>query len=860
VRPEVNLTETPDAGVAASDSGENESSPPDVLGEPALKATLFGVGPSFAMIDRPRAQQGPGKSTFVGPAPAAGDKLFSTPSLKSTLMGPTPVAAAPKVSPPSIKSTLMGPATPLPPSIASVASAELPVDTVFANAFKVVRTLARGRTSTLYEAALQGVGKRYALKVLRRAPGVDEQALQRFVHDARVASRVESAHLVEVTRAGFDGASECPWIAMELLEGETLAARLERLEAGAAPPADEAWRVLTGVCRGLAKAHHQGVAHGDLRPSNVFLSNATDGPSEVKLVDFGVAQLFEAWRDDGGAEAATWRAPELPSRDVTPAADVWSLGLLAFLLFTGRSYWEGTSPASPLDLRVVPASARAEALGRAALLPRGFDAWFAQCVSRTPAARFASARELGAALATVQPVPHPEHVLDYTPSRGASTASSPPAARKVTTRPSTAPSASLDGAERPSRSAFATPAARPPAPRAPRSPIHAPLTQADAPPSAPPRSAVITQSAVRAATPSGSPAPLYGARAPSPPGNASPAAGVRISTPGFPSVMPGARASSPPNTPSPANGVRVSAPAFPTPMNGMPPAASGLSLSSSVTGSGSHRAATTTGSHRAATPSGSHRAATPSGSHRAATTTGSHRAATTTGSQRTLTTSGAQSSLTASGAQRALSSQYAQAALGAHPMPLVATPFAQRPTAPPPPLPTPQHTKMLVMMGFVLGSLASLALALFVVARRDTSAQTSVGEVAVAQPEPAAPAAPAALSGAAHRWNGTLATDDAQWSFVLSLRVSGTAATGWFSWRAVSVPGARPGVQVRENVEGDYDPATGAFELHGTATTNPSLLPVNAYRLRGSPDGALVGTALDASSRIEATPEARGGR
>ena len=89
---------------------------------------------------------------------------------------------------------------------------------------------------------------------------------------------------------------------------------------------------------------------------------------------------------------------------------------------------------------------------------------------------------------------------------------------------------------------------------------------------------------------------------------------------------------------------------------------------------------------------------------------------------------------------------------------------------------------------------------------------------------------------------------------MLALRVNQRAVTGWFSWTAAQVPGVRDGEQVRENVEGSIDPTTGAIELHGTATTNPNLLPVNAYRLRVGADGALAGSTLDPNERIAGAP------
>ncbi len=302
--------------------------------------------------------------------------------------------------------------------------AALPEGTVFCGDFRIVRVIARGGMGTVYEAVQLSTGRRRALKVLHRRCAPDDPNSQRFLEEARVKSRVDSEHMVDVVVAGVDHASGSLWIAMELLEGETLADRLLELTPGDPLPSDEAWRVLGQLCRGLARAHQQGVVHRDLKPANVFLARGANGPVTVKLLDFGIAHIMGSARGDALAVGTPlWMAPEQVTRgEITPATDVWAVGLIAFRLFTGRNYWLHALPGDQtihglLDEittePLVSATARAEAHGFSRDLPERFDAWFARCVARDPSSRFRSAREMAAALADIMPAASSMPVLDY---------------------------------------------------------------------------------------------------------------------------------------------------------------------------------------------------------------------------------------------------------------------------------------------------------------------------------------------------------------------------------------------------------------------------------------------------------------
>lgn len=252
----------------------------------------------------------------------------------------------------------------------------------------------------------RSTGKRRALKVMHPQLVRDPRNRARFLQEARLGARLESDHVVDVVAAGVDDASGTPWLAMELLQGEDLAAALAR--RGCFAPG-EVLELLRQLCHALSAAHRLGIVHRDVKPENVFLAvgRRSDVAFTVKVLDFGIAKVLE----EAGASRSTtgvlgspmFMAPEQANAlAASPATDVWALGLLAFNLLLGRSYWRSVdAPGSTLQGLLVellveplePASARALAFGLAERLPPGFDAWFARCVHRDPSQRFQSAQE-----------------------------------------------------------------------------------------------------------------------------------------------------------------------------------------------------------------------------------------------------------------------------------------------------------------------------------------------------------------------------------------------------------------------------------------------------------------------------------
>jgi serine/threonine protein kinase len=297
---------------------------------------------------------------------------------------------------------------------------------VFDGQFRVVRPLAQGGMGAVYVVEQLATARPRALKLMHPSLVHDAKSRERFEREAQVAGRIASDHVVEVIAAGVEAQTGTPWLCMELLEGEDLAARMAR---GRPPPGD-ALEIVKQLGHALAAAHRAGIVHRDLKPENLFLAapRREGVPFTLKVLDFGVAALVQdatgASQSTQGVGSPLWMAPEQADAGrVAAATDVWALGLLVYHLLTGSVFWNAARTRSALtgllvEILVEPlpaASARAREHGLEGLLPRGFDTWFERCVVRDPATRFAEAGPAIAELVTLLTGNTPSRAPDTRP-------------------------------------------------------------------------------------------------------------------------------------------------------------------------------------------------------------------------------------------------------------------------------------------------------------------------------------------------------------------------------------------------------------------------------------------------------------
>jgi eukaryotic-like serine/threonine-protein kinase len=211
--------------------------------------------------------------------------------------------------------------------------------------WRIVRELAHGGTSTVYEAVHRN-GRRAAVKVLRPGLAADHRGRARFLRESSLANRVDHPGVISVIDEDItpDG---MVFLVMELLVGETLEQRWTRL--GRRVPAGDAIAIAAEMMEPLVAVHHVGIIHRDLKPSNVFLS--TQG---LKLLDFGVARLREISADESaitrsGSMLGTpaFMAPEQARGhwdEVDARTDIWAASAILFALLTGRFVHDGETP------------------------------------------------------------------------------------------------------------------------------------------------------------------------------------------------------------------------------------------------------------------------------------------------------------------------------------------------------------------------------------------------------------------------------------------------------------------------------------------------------------------------------------
>lgn len=214
--------------------------------------------------------------------------------------------------------------------------------------YEITQLLGRGGMGRVYEAINPTIGKRVVVKMLHPDVAAHRDAVARFHREAQAASAAESPHIVSIFDAGFadDGA---PFIVMELLRGETLAARLRR---DGTLDATETTRIMVQVLRGLSRAHAAGITHRDLKPDNIFLVDRDPEPTFAKILDFGVSKIDRAGNEGmtltrEGVVLGTpaYMSPEQAQglADVDARSDVWSVGAILYECLAGQPPFSGAT-------------------------------------------------------------------------------------------------------------------------------------------------------------------------------------------------------------------------------------------------------------------------------------------------------------------------------------------------------------------------------------------------------------------------------------------------------------------------------------------------------------------------------------
>lgn len=268
--------------------------------------------------------------------------------------------------------------------------------------YQIVQVLGRGAFGAVYEARRLPINKPVALKVLHAKHADNPDIVRRFLNEARAVAQIQHPHIVDTSDLGMVG--DCPFLAMEMLQGETLEARLRASLAARGVPLNptEAADLLLPIVSAVAAVHALGVVHRDLKPENIFIAQVR-GADCPKLLDFGIAKFHHAQDDSATATSAVlgsplYMSPEQyrHSKGVGSSADLWSLGVILYRLCTGNHpFRRGTVIEvyeSVCNDAIVPPSVLHPSL------PKALDELVEQCLAKDVAHRFATAHALGAAL------------------------------------------------------------------------------------------------------------------------------------------------------------------------------------------------------------------------------------------------------------------------------------------------------------------------------------------------------------------------------------------------------------------------------------------------------------------------------
>ena len=278
---------------------------------------------------------------------------------------------------------------------------ELHSGTILDQRYEVVSLIGRGGFARIYKAIQLGMGRPVALKVFDPAiqTGDPRSFAARFEQEAIALSRLRSPATVTVYDFG-QTANGVLYMALEFVDGLALDAALS---SGQPLEPTRVAHIMRQILESLREAHHYGILHRDIKPSNIMLHEHMGERDLVKLLDFGIARLFDDEGDDDvrqtreGVLIGTPRymAPEAIAGEATPASDLYSFGLVVYELLTGKKAYTAKGNIELIESQLDPNSVK---LPASLLVPSNFRAIVDRMLEKDRAARWGGADEIIEAL------------------------------------------------------------------------------------------------------------------------------------------------------------------------------------------------------------------------------------------------------------------------------------------------------------------------------------------------------------------------------------------------------------------------------------------------------------------------------
>jgi serine/threonine protein kinase len=237
--------------------------------------------------------------------------------------------------------------------------------------YEILAALGAGGMGQVYRARRIRLGDEVAIKVMQATPDAPPESRDRFLRESRACAQLHHPNIVGLLDFGFDGANQ-PYMVMELLSGPSLREEID-LDSPMSPARVVA--TLEPVAAGLQLAHERGITHRDLKPANIVAHRYESGERVYKVIDFGLATMAAGEQvrlTDPAFFVGTlaYASPEqMRGEEVTPATDVYSLGVIAYEMLTGSRPFDAANQATlitqALTMDPVKASARRSGLPEA---------------------------------------------------------------------------------------------------------------------------------------------------------------------------------------------------------------------------------------------------------------------------------------------------------------------------------------------------------------------------------------------------------------------------------------------------------------------------------------------------------------
>lgn len=260
------------------------------------------------------------------------------------------------------------------------------VGRTIAGRYVIHERVGAGGMGTVYRARHEVVGRDVAVKFLSPDLAYDPHNRQRFLREARAANRINHEHIIDITDYGESEEDGLVYLVMEFLAGVPLNQVID--EAGM--PVARALRIALQIGRALARAHELDVIHRDIKPDNIFVLVGADGGDFVKILDFGLARMKGDLRIT--ATGTIFGTPEYMSPEqargvpLTPATDLYSVGVVLYEMLTGRLPFTGGTP----DLILAHLRQTPEPPSRVAKIPAELDALVLGLLEKDPEQRLSA--------------------------------------------------------------------------------------------------------------------------------------------------------------------------------------------------------------------------------------------------------------------------------------------------------------------------------------------------------------------------------------------------------------------------------------------------------------------------------------